>query len=366
MLGSFAPSLLNFRGPMIAAMIAAGHEVLAAAPAIDPATAAGLRSLGAEPVEADLSNASLSPVDMYRSYRRLRALLAKLRPDLLLSYTIKPVIVGALAGRAAGVPQIVSLVSGLGLPFSDRPGLRHRLVRRAAEHLYRAAFARSDLVIFQNPDDPALLREAGVLRPSVRTVVVDGSGVDTERFAAAPPTDGASFVMISRLLRPKGVCEYAEAARRLRASHPNARASLAGYIDGTPASLDQAELDALIAGGLPFVGRLDDVRPVIADHAVFVLPSYYREGVPRSVLEAMAMGRAIVTTDTPGCRETVVDGVNGFLVPPRDADALYAAMARFAEDPGLAARMGARSRELAERRFDARKVSADILRHAGL
>jgi glycosyltransferase involved in cell wall biosynthesis len=171
--------------------------------------------------------------------------------------------------------------------------------------------------------------------------------------------------MIARLLWDKGIREFAAAAKRLRREHPEVPIALVGYLDPSPDSLSESELAALVAAGVDFKGKLEDVRPAIAECSVYVLPSY-REGTPRSVLEAMAMARAIVTTDAPGCRETVKDGINGFLVPPGDADALYEAMVRFIERPELAAEMGARSREIAERRYDARKVSADIIRHVGL
>jgi len=364
--GSYAPSLVNFRGPLIAALVARGHQVLAAAPAIDQATAGRLRALGAKPLSVGLSNSSLSPLQMMRSYRALRRLLRAEQPDVILSYTIKPVIIGALAGRAEGLERVVSLITGLGFAFTgERVGVKRRAVRAAAAFLYRLAAARSDLILFQNPDDRTDFRRLKLLPAGAREQVVDGSGVDIEHFAPAPLPPRPSFLMIARLLWDKGIREFAAAARRLRAEHPEVPIALVGYLDPSPDSLTRSELDALIAAGVDFKGRLDDVRPAIAECSVYVLPSY-REGTPRSVLEAMAMGRAIITTDTPGCRETVVDGANGILVPPRDADALYAAMKRFVDAPELAAPMGAESRRLAELRYDARKVSADIIRHAGL
>ena len=366
LLGSFAPSLVNFRGPLIGALRARGHEVLAAAPDMDEATAAALRALGAEPLSLPLSNASLNPLSLMRSLRLLRRLLRRHRPDVLISYTIKPVILGAIAGRSAGIPSIVSLITGLGFAFTgEGGGLKRRLARRAASWLYRAALRRSDLVLFQNRDDQALFRELGLLGGEARTEIVDGSGVDVDHYAACPRPGNAAFLMIARLLRDKGIREFAEAAKRLRREHPDVPVALVGYLDPSPDSLTRAELDELIACGIRFHGRLDDVRPVLAECSVYVLPSY-REGTPRSVLEAMAMGRAVVTTDAPGCRETVIDGVNGLLVPPRDADALHSAMLRFVADPGLAQAMGEQSRRIAETRYDARKVSADMLRHIGL
>lgn len=366
LLGSYAPSLVNFRGPLIAALKARGHEVLAAAPDMDEATALALRSLGAEPLSLRLSNASLNPLAMLRSLAELRRLLRRRRPDILISYTIKPVILGAFAGRAAGIATIVSLITGLGFAFTGKGGdLKRRLARGAASRLYRAALKRSDLVLFQNKDDQALFRELGLLAPGARTEIVDGSGVDTSHYAPSPLPPGASFLMIARLLRDKGIREFAEAAKRLRREHPEIPVALVGYLDPSPDSLTQVELDELVECGITFHGKLEDVRPAFADCSVYVLPSY-REGTPRSVLEAMSTGRAIITTDAPGCRETVIDGVNGLLVAPRDAGALYTAMLRFVAEPGLAAAMGEQSRRIAETRYDARKVSADMLRHIGL
>jgi glycosyltransferase involved in cell wall biosynthesis len=364
-LGSYAPSLVNFRGPLITAMTDRGHEVLAVAPDIDPSTAEAVRALGAKPISLGLSNASLNPLALLASGRELRRLLRRWRPDLILSYTIKPVIVGALVGRAERVPRIVSLITGLGYAFTEGPGSKRRLVRRVASLLYRLALARSDIVLFQNRDDQALFRELGLLKAGHPTAIVDGSGVDIDFFAAAPAAPQPAFLMIARLLGDKGIREFATAAKRLRREHPDVPIALAGYLDSSPDSLTQAELDELIAMGIRFHGKLDDVRPAIADCSVYVLPSY-REGTPRSVLEAMAVGRAIITTDAPGCRETVVEGVNGFLVAPRDADALYAAMKRFIEDPAIAVAMGLESRRIVEQRYDARRVSADILRYAEL
>lgn len=366
LLGSYAPSLINFRGPLIAALLAQGHEVLAAAPEMDPTTAEALRRLGAEPLSLHLSNASLNPLSLLASIGQLRRLLRRRRPDAIISYTIKPVIVGALAARYAGVPRIVSLITGVGFAFTGEGGTPlRRLVRRAATSLYRAALARSDVVLFQNRDDEALFRERRLIGRDRPAAVVDGSGVDILHYAPAPLPPAPSFLMIARLLGDKGIHEFAAAARRLRSEHPHVPVGLVGYLDPSPDSLTQRQLDELIASGIRFYGKLDDVRPAIAEHSVYVLPSY-REGTPRSVLEAMAMGRPVITSDAPGCRETVVDGVNGLLVPPRDADSLYAAMKRFVEEPGLIAPMGAQSRRIAERRYDARKVSADMLRHSGL
>lgn len=282
----------------------------------------------------------------------------------VLGYTIKPVIYGTLAGWLARVPRRYALVTGLGYAFT---GSRKGMLTGFIQRLYCLALARAHKVFFQNPDDQALFRDAGILPAGKPTVVVNGSGVDVAAFEEqALPEGPPTFLMIGRLLGDKGVREYAEAAERVRSLHPEARFGLVGWIDENPDAIAQDELDAWIANGtVEFYGRLADVRPPIAACTVYVLPSY-REGTPRTVLEAMAMGRPIITTDAPGCRETVVDGDNGFLVPVQSVDALVDAMLKFIEEPSLAQRMGRRSREVAEDNYDVHKVNTVMLREMGI
>lgn len=363
-LGSFAPSLVNFRGPLLGALAARGQRVFALAPAIDEGTAAALRALGAVPVSVPLGNTSVDPRKLRAAERALAGVLRELAPDLLLAYTITPIAVGAGAARAAGVPRFAALVTGLGYPFGGGWRPKRVAVRLGAMALYRAALGEADVAIFQNRDDLAHFRRLRLLPGGLRTGVVNGSGVDLLRFAPAPPPEpaaGRTFLMVARLLRDKGVREYGEAAAALRREFPDARCVLVGYRDGGPDAIGEAELAAIVAGGVEYAGRLDDVRPALAGAGVYVLPSY-REGTPRTVLEAMATGRAVVTTDAPGCRETVREGVNGLLVPPRDAGALAAAIRRFAVEPGLAERMGEASLRIARERYDVAKVNAAMLR----
>jgi glycosyltransferase involved in cell wall biosynthesis len=365
LLGSFAPSLVHFRGPLIAAIAERGHKVVAAAPSIAPDIAEKLRQLGAEPRELRLVNASISPGSMLQSLRQVRALVREIRPDVLIAYTVKPVILGALVGKAERVPHIVSLITGVGYAFTGGRELKRLISRAVATPLYRLALARSDTVIFQNRDDEGLFRKLRLVSRHRRTEIVNGSGIDLDHFAPAPLPERPSFLMIARLLKDKGIREFASAAKRLKADHLDVSVALVGYLDPSPDSLTQTELDDLIRHGIDYKGALSDVRPAIAGASIYVLPSY-REGTPRSVLEAMSMGRAIITTNAPGCRETVQDGRNGLLIPPRDADALYHAMMRFVSEPALAAQMGPESRRIAESKYDVRKVNEEMLRHAGL
>lgn len=365
-LGSYGPSLLLFRGPLIAQIVARGHEVVAAAPSISAETRAALGQLGATCAEVPMTNTSLNPLALLGSLRELRRTLRRIAPDVLISYTIKPVIIGTLAARAEKVPRIVALITGAGYAFTPGREPKRLLSRLAASLLYRRALRHADAVIFQNSDDEALFRKLGLVGRGQAVHRVNGSGVDLGHYAPAPLPDQASFLMIARLIKDKGVREFAEAAKRLKAEHPATPVALVGALDPSPDSLTRAELDELTECGIDYKGHLADVREEIARCSVYVLPSFYREGVPRSILEAMAMGRAIVTTDSPGCRETVENGRNGLLVPPRDAAALHSAMLRFVREPELAQRMGAESRRLAEEKFDVRQVNQDMLSIAGL
>lgn len=364
--GSYAPSLIIFRGSLISAILGRGHKVIAVAPEMDSVTAERLKALGAEPYELRITNQSLNPLEMLSSYRDFRRFLRSRRPDVLINYTIKPVIVGALAGGAEGVPKIVSLITGAGYAFSGGKELKRRLIRIVARRLYRLALRRSDWVVFQNPDDEALFRKMRMVRDGQHVGRTAGSGVDLDQFDVAPLPEKASFLMISRLLKDKGILEFAAASRRLKEERPDVSIELVGYIDSSPDSITESDLQRMVADGIHYRGRLDDVRPALADCSVYVLPSCYREGTPRSLLEGMAMGRALITTDAPGCRETVRNDVNGLLIPRRDSDALYRAMMRFVDDPSLAPRMGRESRKFAEERFDVNQVNADIMRMAEL
>ena len=367
LIASFPDSLVHFRGPLITALLSRGLQVHVAAPGLTRGSAvrAQLQAQGLVVHDIPLQRTGQNPLADLRSLWALWRLMRRVRPDFVLGYTIKPVIYGTLAAWLARVPRRFALITGLGYAFTAQRA-RSRL-GRLVQRLYALALARAQGVFFQNPDDAALFRQLGLLAPGAAVCVVNGSGVDVAAFTPAPlPAGGPHFLLIARLLGDKGVREYAQAAALVRAQHPAARFALVGWIDDNPDAIAQHELDAWVASGtVDFAGRLHDVRPAIAACSVYVLPSY-REGTPRTNLEAMAMGRAIITTDAPGCRETVVDGDNGFLVPVKSADALAQAMLRFVQDPGLAARMGLRSRQLAEEKYDVHQVNAAMLRAMGI
>ncbi len=366
-IGGNAPALISFRGELIAAMARAGHEVIACAPGEHPEVAEGMRARGARYLPVPFDRAGMNPIADLSSLLALRRLFRSLEPDLVLAYTAKAVIYGAGAARLAGVPHIFAMITGLGYAFIEGRELKRRILREVTARLYRASLAGCEAILFQNGDDLEDFRGAGIVGEGKPLIRVDGSGVDTVHYGFAPVVpEPPTFLLIARLLRDKGIVEYVEAARCLRAAHPQARFRLLGPVDPNPAGLSAAMVEGWHAEGvIEYLGETDDVRPHLQACSVYVLPSY-REGMPRTVLEAMATGRAIVTADVPGCRETVVGGDNGFLVPARDAEALAGAMRRFIVQPELAVAMGARSRKIAEQRFDVHRVNATMLEAMGL
>jgi glycosyltransferase involved in cell wall biosynthesis len=362
LLASYAPSLINFRGSLLEALVARGWRVTASAPNMDDVKAR-LKAMGVSAVETPLARTGMNPLADLAYYRSLLELFRSEKPDVLLAYTAKPVIWGTLAARIVGVPRVVAMITGLGYAFTSpvRPSIKHRAANLAARLLYRLALPRADHVLFQNPDDRELFENLGFTPSPDRVGVTAGSGIDLRHFTPSPPPEQPSFLMLARLLGAKGVREYAIAARRLKARYPNVDIRLAGPFDHGVDGVSYAELTEWTEGGIAYLGDLADVRPAIAEAAVYVLPSSYREGTPRSVLEALATGRPIITTDTPGCRETVIDGRNGFLIAPRDASALENAMEHFILDPSLIVPMAAASLDLARRKYDVNNVNAQIL-----
>ena len=311
-----------------------------------------------------LRRTGVNPISDIAYVLKLYLLIRKSRPDMVLSYTAKPVIYATLASYIGRVPCRFALITGLGHAFTtSNPGF----VSRVVAVLYRIALSRADKVFFQNPDDQEEFQRRNVISRRKYSIVVNGSGVNLTDYTAVPVPEGPPvFLMIARLLGDKGVREYVAAAARIRSTSPDARFVLAGWIDENPDAISKAELDTWIENGdIEFVGRLDDVRQVLAESSVYVLPSY-REGTPRTVLEAMATGRAIITTDTPGCRETVIHQKNGFLVPAKSIDALVSAMQEMIDDRRLICEMGKYSRQIVEEKYDVDKVNAVILQEMGI
>lgn len=374
MISSFLPSVLNFRGKLLEAVASHGYEIHIMAPefANFPEEIQKLQALGYHLHEIPMQRTGTNPFADLKLLKNLYQQIRHIQPDYMLSYTIKPVIYGTLASWLAKVPHRFALITGLGYAFQNVELGKHSLFQKMVHGLYAQALKHSDKVFFQNPDDLKLFQDMHLLEANKPTVVVNGSGVNVQDFDVMPLPKNeegqvkASFLLIARLLGDKGVREYAESARIIKVQHPEAEFHLVGWIDDNPSAIAQAELDEWIADGrLKYWGKLSDVRPAIAQSSVYVLPSY-REGTPRTVLEAMAMGRAIITTDAPGCRETVSHGVNGYLVGVKSVNDLVHSMQYFIEDPKLIELMGQRSREIALNKYDVHQVNAHMLGEMGI
>ena len=320
-IGALPESLLNFRGDLLRALVASGNEVTAMAADAAPAVILRLAEIGVGFKPFPIQRNGLNPVKDFQTYRSLYKAFNEFKPDVVLSYTIKPVVWGGIALKGMPDPRFYALVTGLGFAFQGG-GMGRKLLTALVTWLYRTSLSRASRVIFQNPDNKDTFVSRKIIEKD-KCALVNGSGVDLGRFAVAPmPGGGVVFLTIGRLLGEKGFREYAQAARAVKVRYPETVFQLVGPEDPSPDGIPMEEVREWEASGLvEYLGATSDVRPFIADCHVFVLPSYH-EGMPRTVLEAMAMGRPILTTDVPGCRETVIPGENGYLVPRGDAIAL--------------------------------------------
>lgn len=365
MIAGFARSLLNFRGPLLKEMISRAHDVIACAPDATRELAEELRQMGVAYISYPLARTGLSPAQDLKSYFALKKIIQEVKPDKLLAYTAKPVIYSSLAAGSVKGIQVYSMITGLGYAFVNN-SLKRKPLNLLVSSLFRIALRKNSCVFFQNPEDKQLFIEKGLISTQMPAVITNGSGVDLDWYQPVPLPDKPVFLFVGRLLKEKGVREFYEAASLLKSKYPCAVFNLVGGLDSNPASITQSELNEWQDQKVvDYLGKYQDVRLAYTDAQVFVLPSY-REGTPRTVLEAMAMGRPIVTTDAPGCRETVINEENGLLVPPQNITALAEAMERIILDPSLAHKMGQASVQMAKEKYDVHKVNKVILDAMGL
>ena len=351
---------VSHRMPIARAARDAGFAVAVAG----PVTVHGetIRAEGMRVLPVPLERGRIAPLADLRTFAALWRLYRAERPDIVHHVAIKPVLYGTVAARLAGVRASVGALTGLGYVFSSG-AMRARLLRPPVRWgLRRALRGRHSTCLVQNPDDAAFVAGLGVDRR--RIVVIPGSGVDTSRFAPSPEPDGPVRVtMVSRMLWDKGVGEFVEAARAVRARDAGIAFSLIGAPDeGNPAAVPVARLEAWKAEGVvDWQGHSDDIPAVWRDSHIAILPSHYGEGLPKALLEAASCGRPIVAADVPGSREIARGGESALLIPPRDPAALAAATLRLASDPGLRARLGAGGRELVERNFSEERIASATL-----
>lgn len=320
-----------------------------------------INHLGVEFVCVKMNKTGVNPFADLIYVCRLWRLMRKLKPDVTLAYTIKPVIYGSIASKLAGIKNRNSMITGAGYLFTSTTW-KAKLLKKFTLGLYKIGLSASERVIFQNRDDKIEFIENKLVR-ATKTYVVNGSGVNMEKFTPLPLPRNITFFMLGRLLYSKGVIEYLKAAEIVKSQHPCVKFGLLGKLEPSMQDgIKEYEIRPYIeAGVVDLYGETRDVKVYYSNCSVFVLPSW-REGTPRSVLEAMSMGRPIITTDTQGCRETVINNLNGFLVPTKDYKTLAKRMLDFINNPLLIERMGKESLELCKDKFDVKKVNKNMIK----
>ena len=331
-------TVFNFRGDLVKDMVARGNTVLVTGPNkdfVDDIYALGIEKFIEIPFVKDDTGIDGD----VRYFLQLFNVMKAERPDLVFSYTIKPVVYGSIAAGLTGVKHIFAMVTGLGRVYSS-DDFKLKVLRLVTNSLYKMAFRQCERVIFQNKDDIRELTKAHFLSEK-KTALVNGSGVNMERFTKSAFPDNPVFLMVGRVIKEKGVLEFCNAARTLKKEIPKARCILLGGFDQSIGALKPEDIQPFIEdGSIEFPGEVKDPVAFYSSCSVFVLPSYYREGLPRTILEAMSCGRPVITTDWPGCREPIVNGKNGFLVEVQNSDALAEKMILLAKNRAMLEYMG--------------------------
>jgi len=357
-LSSFTTSLFWFRIDMMKSFQAAGCEVLAVGDAPEEEWADRFREIGIRYRQIPVQRNGTNPIYDIKTLLALRKLLAEEKPDKIFTYQAKTVIYGGIAAWMCGTREVYPLIAGVGSVFYG-DSVKKKLLRQIMVCEFRLGLKNSRKIFFQNNDDLSVFTSYKIL-PREKAVILNGSGVNIEKFTPSPLPEQKAFLCISRLIRDKGVGEYLDASREIHRRHPNVHCVLVGPYDTNPSAIKPHELQPYLDdGSVEYVGKQEDVQPFIHRCTAYVLPSYH-EGIPKTVLEAMACGRPIITTDAPGCRETVANGVNGYIVPVRDVGAIVEAMENILANPELSQKMAVESRRIAEDRYAVHKVNAII------
>ena len=378
-------SLAGLRLPLLQSMQQLGHEVYACAGEYDEKSAKRLEKNNIHWKHFELRRTSLNPWTDIQFFFALLRYMHEKKADILFAYTIKSIIYSSLAGWLCRVKNRHAMISGLGYAFMEKKEWKQKCIYYLACFLYKVSLGFNKTIFFQNPDDLSLFKHLRLVSPKKTSVVIPGSGVDIQAFPFVPlPQKPIRFLLIARLISDKGIFEYVDACRLIKKRHPEVQFDLLAPPDANPNGIDEDSVKKWEQENiLNYYGEwVDDVRPFLAKSSIYVLPSYYPEGTPRSTLDAMAMGRPIITTNMPGCRETIslkntdnrkkndieslIEGTNGFLIPPKRADILAQAMEAFIKHPEKIEKMGKCSRIIAEEKYDVRKVNEIILKNIQL
>lgn len=374
LIGNTAVSMYGFRADIIKKLSEDDHQVFAFVSEYSTQDLEKIKALGAIPIIYNMRRGGLNPFADLRTLFELMRLLREISPDIVFSYFTKPVVYGSTAAKLCKVPKVIGMIEGLGTPFTIHKhgqSFKVKFIRFIQINLYRAVFPFLDKIIFLNPDDPIDLIEKNNIKHKKNAITMLGPiGLNLKDYSYShwEESNEVSFIFIARLLAEKGIFEYLDAAKIIKQKYPNVTFKIIGGLDlENPYGLTKQQLEEVINSGVvEYSGFVTDVAKRIQDSAVFVLPSYYREGVPRSTQEAMAIGRPVITTDVPGCRETVVDGLNGFLVPKWNPEALAEKMCYFIENPERINIMGLESYKIAKQNFDVSKVNKKLFEIMGL
>ncbi len=352
-------SLTNFRGNLIRDIVAKGHEVICISCEPPEEMTDSVAALGASYIQVPMSRTGTAFLEDLKTIRIFKQVLKELSPDVFFAYMSKPIAYGGMAAKMLKIPNMYVLVSGLEIAFYSK-GLKNAVVRTVLKTLFGNTHKACRRIFFQNPDDYAAFKRFGIVKES-QAVIVGGSGVDMEHFAQKPLPDAPVVLMVARLVWSKGIREYLRAAQIVKEKRPDVRFLLVGGLDTNPESLTKEELETYIESStIEYLGHSGDVREHLERCSIFVLPSYH-EGTPRSVLEAMATGRPIITTDAPGCRETVKEGYNGYLVPVGDSEQMAARILELAEDADLRQTMANHSHDLCVEKYEVHKVNRQMI-----
>lgn len=366
LLNNTVQNILGFRKHLIQFLIAHSYEVYAMATDYTDETRQKVEDLGAIPINYSFARGGLNPFADLKNMKQLEKIFKQIQPDVLLSSFSKPVIFGTLAAKKARIPKVIAMLEGLGYTFTEHPNgqsLKAKIIKQIQIALYKIALPKANTVIFLNSDDPKDLLDNYHIKVK-RKKILGAIGLDLNEYKySIPPTEPISFIFIARLLREKGIFEFLQAAKKIKDKYPLTIFNVIGSLDTeNPGGLKKDELEYYIENDvIKYPGFVNNVAEWIAKSSIFVLPSYYREGVPRSTQEAMAIGRAVITTNVPGCRETVENGRNGFLIPKWNVPALVEAMEYFIKNPNEIIHMGKESYQIALEKFDGNKINEKLL-----
>lgn len=360
-LSSHTPSLFWFRMDMMQAFAAKGAKIIAVGPESEDAWASKFAESGIEYRAIPVSRNGLNVLSDVATYKALKKLIFHYQPQKIFTYQAKTIVYGAIAAHSINKDiEVYPLVAGLGSIFRGK-GLKNNLIRLILSIQYRIAFRFSKKVIFQNNDDLSELVNRHLLQRD-KCRIIHGSGVNTDKFEVTKLPQQKAILFIGRLIGDKGIREYLELAKRLKNVHKEVRCMLVGPFDSNPSAISEQELQPYIDNKIiEYYGEQKDVRAYLQQCTVYVLPSYH-EGTPKTVLEAMSTGRPIVTTDAPGCRETVENGINGYLVPIKNVEALYNSVCKILDNKSLAETFSVQSRKIAENKYDVKKINSDIIK----